>query len=135
MKNIILAGSAALAISACSATNPLSELSDFTKMTGSEIQTLLPGNSLRGTDNTGSYVIYYSSASTMEIDYTTSRRNRRDTGTWRVSGDRYCRQWEELGKGEERCVTLFRRGNTIHWVRNNEVTDRSVLENGNPAGL
>ena len=135
MKNTILAVSAALAISACSTTNQLPELSGFEKLTGSEIQALLPGNSLRGTDKTGSYVIYYSSADTMKIDYTTSKRRRHDTGTWRVSGDRYCRQWNELGTGRERCVSFFRRGNTIHWVRNNEVTDRSVLENGNPAGL
>lgn len=135
MKNIVLAACTALVVGACSTTNAPTEVRNFTKLTGSEIQSLLPGNSLRGTDSSGKYVIYYSSASTMEIVYTTSKRTRRDTGRWRVSGNRYCRQWQKLGKGKERCVDLFKRGGAIYWVRNNEVTDRSVLESGNPRGL
>ena len=135
MKNFVLAASAALVVGACSTTNRPPEVSGFTKLTGPEIQSLLPGNSLRGTDRSGSYVIYYASANTMKIVYTTSKRTRTDSGRWRVSGDRYCRQWQKLGKGKERCVDLFKRGSAIYWVRDNEVTDRSVLESGNPRGL
>lgn len=135
MKNLVLTACAALVVGACSTTNAPPEVSDFTKLTGSEIRSLLPGNSLRGTDKSGSYVIYYTSASTMKIVYTTSKRTRTNSGRWRVSGDRYCRQWQKLGKGKERCVDLFKRGNSIYWVRDDEVTDRSVLESGNRRGL
>ncbi|MBN2760181.1 MAG: hypothetical protein JXQ79_06755 [Rhodobacteraceae bacterium] len=104
---------------------------DFQKMTGTEIRQILPGNSLDGKDNDGRYVIHYTSASTMTIRY----RGRVETGVWRVTGDQYCRRWQTFGNGKERCVTMYRKGNQINWVRDGKITDRSVLLAGNPAGL
>lgn len=131
MKPILYTTIAALALAACSTVSQSLVAQDFTQLTGSQIRTMLPGNSLKGTDSSGRYTIYYTSDRSMSI----IRNGRNDTGRWRVSGDQYCRQWTRLGKGEERCVTMFRRGDTVHWVGENKITDRTVLLSGNPANL
>ncbi len=131
MKTLIFAGLAGLTLGACTRPGDGPNPPGFTQMTGSEIRSTLVGNSLRGTDRTGSYVIHYRSASKMDITY----NDRPDTGLWRIKGDRYCRRWTRLGKGKERCVTMYQRGDQINWVKDGEITDRSVLLAGNPAGL
>ena len=103
----------------------------YFKMTGAEIAKALPGNSLDGEDDDGEYVIYYDSASTMRIQY----RGRTESGVWRIDGDKYCRKWEKFGGGKERCVHFYRNGDLIRWVGDGEITDRSALIPGNPAGL
>lgn len=135
MKNIIWMSLVTLGLSACTMTAKSLETSGFTKMKGTEIRSALAGNTLRGTDSSGKYVIYYTSGSTMKIVHHGRKRIRRDTGHWRIAGDRYCRKWTSLGKGKERCVNLYKNGKLIHWVQNNKITDKSVLLRGNPAGL
>ena len=128
----IIAGLFAIGLSGC--LSPASQLEDdgFRVMSGSEIRSALVGNSLDGEDSDGDYVIYYNSASTMSIAY----RGRTETGVWRVQGDKYCRRWETFGNGKERCVTFYRSGNQINWVRSSgEISDYSVLVRGNPARL
>jgi hypothetical protein len=131
MKMVLASCIAAISLTACATTSQSLVARNFTKLTGSEIRTILPGNSLKGTDKSGQYTIYYTSQRTMKI----IRNGRNDTGRWRIDGDMYCRQWTKLGKGKERCVTMFRRGDAIQWVRNDEITDETVLLSGNPAGL
>ena len=103
----------------------------FKKMKGAEIAATLVGNSLDGADKNGDYVIHYMTGSSMRISY----RGRIEDGVWRVDGDKYCRKWATFGGGKERCVTFFRKGDAINWVRNGKITDRSVVVAGNPAAL
>ena len=131
MKKMLLVGVVAFGLSACASTSQPLEVANFTKLKGSEILSLLPGNSLKGTDKSGEYVIYYSSGSTMKI----IRNGKKDVGNWRVSGNKYCRRWTKLGKGKNRCLTLYKRGNAITWVRKGKVRDRTFFVRGNPAGL
>ncbi len=131
MKKILLVGVVAFGLAACTTTKQPLEVVSYTKLKGSEIRSLLPGNSLKGTDKSGKYVIYYTSASTMKI----VRNGVKDTGRWRISGNKYCRKWTKLGKGKNRCLSFYKRGNTIKWVRKGKVRDRTVLLQGNPAGL
>jgi len=131
MKQILLAGVVTFGLTACATTPQPMEVDNFTKLKGSEILSLLPGNSLKGTDKSGEYVIYYSSGSTMKI----IRNGKKDVGKWRVSGNQYCRQWTKLGKGKNRCLTFYKRGDAITWVRKGKVRDRTFLLRGNPAGL
>lgn len=120
-----------LAVAACSPSKPPVAGPGFEKMTGSEIKTALIGNSLDGADKDGDYVIYYPSSTEMRITY----QGRNDVGVWRIDKGRYCRRWTHFGKGKERCVRFYRKGNQINWVRKGKVTDRSVLVSGNPATL
>lgn len=120
-----------LAISACAPSKPPVAGVGFEKMSGTEIASALVGNSLDGADRNGDYVIYYPSDSEMRIFY----QGRTDTGVWRIKQDKYCRKWDHFGKGKERCVRFYRKGDQINWVRKVTVTDRSVLVGGNPAAL
>jgi len=128
---LAIAATAVATVAAC--TSPVEDLSalNFTPMTGPQITVALVGNSLDGEDSDGEYIIHYDTDRTMAISY----RGRTETGVWRVQGDRYCRRWQTFGNGKERCVTFYRNGNQINWVANGEITDRSVLVRGNPAGL
>lgn len=112
-------------------TAQISELSGFTKMKGEEIAAALVGNSLDGEDRGGEYVIYYDSPATMKIAY----KGKFESGVWRIEGDQYCRRWETIGKGKERCVDFYRSGDRINWVYKGKIRDRSVLVPGNPAAL
>ena len=127
-----LIGLAAIILGACTSPSEQLVADGFTKMSGAEISRSLVGNSLDGEDSDGDYVIHYKSASTMAISY----RGRTESGVWRVQGDQYCRRWQTFGNGKERCVTFYRNGAQINWVRDNgEISDRSVLVHGNPIGL
>mgnify|MGYP001598997380 CR=1 FL=1 len=131
MKSLLIAGIAILAIAATDATAS----GKYQKMKGSEIKSSLVGNSLRGADSSGKYVIYFSSNQKMRIVYTGKKKTRIEKGVWWVMGNKYCRRWEKLGKGQVRCVTFIRNGNRINWVHYGETIDRSVLLRGNPARL
>ena len=100
-------------------------------MSGRDIRTALVGNTLSGTDSDGDYIIYYPNASQMRIAY----QGRKESGVWRIEGDKYCRQWKSFGNGKERCVTMYIKEDRIDWVQKGEITDRSILLKGNPKGL
>ncbi|WP_439154410.1 hypothetical protein [Yoonia sp.] len=118
-------------LAACATVGDELVTEGYVQMSGAEIRTALVGNSLDGTDSDGDYVIYYPSSSMMRIVY----QGRTEAGVWRIRGDKYCRRWQTFGSGNERCVTMYRKGNQIDWVQDNEITDRSVLVAGNPARL
>ena len=40
----------------------------------------------------------------------------RDTGTWRISGNKVCQRWRQWNNGEEQCFTVRANGATIHWT-------------------
>lgn len=107
------------------------ETGGYYKMTGQEIHKALVGNSLDGTDRDGDYVIHYKNTSKMRIQY----QGRKEAGVWRIKGNQYCRRWQSFGKGQERCVNFYRKGDRINWVQNGKITDRAILIRGNPAKL
>ena len=129
--NRLAAIAACFTVAACVAPEPPVAGVGFERMSGKEITAALVGNSLDGTDKDGDYVIYYPSQGEMRIAY----QGRTDAGVWRVKKNKYCRKWTHFGKGKERCVRLYRKGDQINWVRKGKVTDRSVLVRGNPAAL
>lgn len=118
-------------IAACSSNVSTLKSEGYQQMNGEEIRMALTGNTLDGTDADGDYIIYYPTSSQMRIAY----QGREESGVWRIDGDSYCRRWETFGSGKERCVTMFRKGDQIDWVQKGEITDRSVLINGNPGNL
>ncbi len=130
IKTVSLAGICLLA-AACAAPQKPVVGEGFKRMSGPEISSALVGNSLDGTDSGGDYVIYYPDATNMRITY----QGKTDRGIWRIDGNRYCRTWQNVGKGKERCVQMYRYRDQINWVRRDKITDRSVLIPGNPANL
>ena len=129
--NVLAAFVVCSVVAACAVPAPLVVGYGFEEMSGNEISTTLVGNSLNGSDKDGDYVIYYPTQTEMRISY----QGRTDVGVWRIKKDKYCRRWTHFGKGKERCVSFYRNGDQINWVRKNKVTDRSFLVPGNPAAL
>lgn len=121
-------------LAACQTTNDELAQAGFERMTGEEIRASLVGNTLQGKDDGGTYAIHYPAYGSMRIAYD-AVSGMRDEGTWRVTADQYCRQWKTIAKGTERCVSMHRKGNRIHWVQNGRVTDESNLVPGNPNSL
>lgn len=134
MKHFVIAGLTSLMLASTAVTEAAAQ-TRYNSMSGQEIKSALVGNSLRGVDSTGRYTIHYKNNNRMRIVYTSKSGTRVENGVWRVLGNRYCRRWERLGKGKTRCVTFHRNGDNIIWVRRGEITDRTVLMRGNPAGL
>lgn len=132
MKTLLIAGLTSLVLASTAVAGNSSQKSTYTQMTGQEIKSALVGNSLRGVDRSGKYVIHYSSDRKMKIVY---NKKRIESGVWRIKGNKYCRRWAKLGGGKERCVTFHRNGNKIVWVQTGKITDHSVLLRGNPARL
>ena len=129
--NMLVAFAACVAVAGCAAPKPPVAGIGFERLSGAEIRSLLVGNSLDGVDKDGDYVIYYPNETDMRIEY----QGRTDVGVWRIKKNKYCRRWLKFGKGKERCVRMYRKGDQINWVRKGKVTDRSVLVAGNPASL
>lgn len=132
MKKLLITGITSLALACTAVSGSAGQKTKYTQMQGHEIKSALVGNSLRGVDHSGKYVIHYSSYGKMRIVY---NEKRIESGVWKVRGNRYCRRWSKLGSGKERCVTFHRNGNKIVWVQRGKITDHSVLLRGNPAKL
>lgn len=136
LAKVMAIGTLTACVAACQTTSnrssaPELESEGFVKMTGAEVQSSLVGNSLDGEDSDGEYVIYYPTETEMRITYLGIK----ETGVWRVEGDKYCRRWKTIGGGNERCVDFYRKDEQINWLRDGRLTDRSVLVPGNPEAL
>ena len=40
------------------------------------------------------------------------------TGTWRISGNKFCIRWKQIRKGRERCSTIHRGSGGRYWSSN-----------------
>jgi hypothetical protein len=104
----------------------------YNKMSSLQIRKTLPGNTLKGSDSSGSYEIYYDSESTFKAIYD----GKKDTGSWQAVDGMYCRSWDNLGTGSERCFIFLRDKDEIIWTDSSgKKTDTSRLLIGNPSGL
>ena len=54
----------------------------------------------------GAGIIAFQPDQTAQLDYGSGR----DSGTWRIRGDRVCLQWKELSQGLEQCLIFHHDG-------------------------
>jgi hypothetical protein len=98
------------------------------RLTGSEIQATLAGNSVHGTWGSTEYWSYFDPGGTTL--YRTTRGT--DAGQWRVEGDRYCSVWPMSG---ESCYGLARDGDRLIWLTEEGNRYPSTVTAGKAAGF
>jgi hypothetical protein len=91
-------------------------------MTGSEIKTLLAGNTVTGAmDESGSYSEFYQSDGVIKGDGY--------VGAWTVSEDSACFQY---GDDARKCLRVGRNGEQIQWFNGRRVAGTGMILLGNP---
>jgi hypothetical protein len=130
-KPAILAIAAAAA--ACLASAHALALEPPRPLTGPELQALLTGNTLIGSDKDGFYWMYYADGDTV---WGRSAAGDVDIGSWWIENDSYCRSWRRWYDGETRCWQFSAiGGDVLVWhALSGEPIGRSTLRNGNAIG-
>ncbi len=88
------------------------------QLKGGELRTLLAGRTIYLTAPFGALPISYSPAGSMvakSIAMAAFYGVYKDTGNWRVSGDRFCQKWNTWNGGKEQCFTVTRKNGKLHW--------------------
>ncbi len=83
-----------------------------TPMSAPEIQRLwASGNTVRGAHETWTeFTVRNFPDGTSTINWTSVSGTGSDTGIWRVKGDKYCKKWDNIWDGDERCWTIYKIG-------------------------
>lgn len=90
-------------------------------MSGAQLQATFAGKTIYLSAPFGSLPIRYSSGGSMVAQ---SRAMQvfsgyyKDTGTWRISGNRLCQRWNIWLKGKEQCFSVSRSGSVMRWTSN-----------------
>ena len=102
-------------------------------LSGRELQMLLLGNTLIGTDEDGPYWMYYPSADTL---WGRSAGGDVDVGKWWIENDSYCRAWRRWFEGRTRCWQMMSEpGDVLLWYSlDGEREGRSLVRAGNAMG-
>jgi len=102
------------------------------RLTGGEILTLLADNTASGVASNGQpYYLYFlrdGRARFREISF-------KDTGSWRVVGDRLCTTMTKTNVGVEQCYTLYRDGTNIAFERDGARVGSFTVLAGDPQNL
>jgi hypothetical protein len=105
-----------------------------TKMTPTEIQSMLANNTATGVSRSGSaYYAWFSPSGQVRF----VEGEVRDTGTWRILPDgQLCTQMARLNAGQDQCYSIYREGQVLTYDRPDGTTigTFSVLS-GNPQNL
>ena len=103
-------------------------------LSGTEIKTLLEGNSVKGmTSGAVPLTVYFPEYGEMRGVHSF---NYKDRGTWRVTDDAFCGQWENWWGTKERCWQILGQGPSVSWVRPDGTgADDVEVVKGNPGGL
>lgn len=92
------------------------------EMTGSEIKTLVSGNTVTGAMvATGSYSEFYQADGIIRGDGY--------TGVWTVSSDSMCFQY---GSDPKKCLQVRKAGDEIQWLSGRRIDGTGMLVPGNP---
>lgn len=90
-------------------------------MTGAELHATFAGKTIYLAAPFGALPIRYSPGGSMVAQSRAMQvfsGTYKDTGTWRVSGNRICQRWTVWMKGKEQCFTVTRSGSTMQWTSN-----------------
>jgi len=90
---------------------------------GDKIRNLLSGNTIEGTYERGTYIIYFSPDGT-QYGKTSSTR---DKGKWWIEGDKYCRQWNKWSDHHVKCRKFYIVGEKLIWVLDGKITEKTNL--------
>ncbi len=99
----------------------LSVSANASQLNSGELRSLLTGKTLYLSAPFGSLPIRYSPEGTMVAKSAAMALFSgvyKDTGRWRISGDRFCQRWKTWNSGKEQCFAVRRKGGTLHWVSN-----------------
>lgn len=76
-------------------------------LSGDDVKELISGNTFNTTFKSYPFTIYHNPDGSLVSTIFSNP----DTGTWKIKeGDRYCFQWVEFFRGEERCYQWFTSG-------------------------
>ena len=103
-------------------------------LSGPEIKALLEGNSIRGISSGAVPVtVYFPEYGEMRGVHSF---NYKDKGTWRVTDDEFCGQWENWWGTKERCWQIHADDQFMSWVRPDGTgLDEVKVVDGNPGAL
>jgi hypothetical protein len=107
-------------------------------MTDSEILEVVSGNTTIGTfaDRPLNYAVFLMPTGQMIGRISDGTSERIELGRWRVVDNTLCGQWDNLGGGEENCVSYHRVGSNIHAYNADGNLDRiQFFVEGDPLGL
>lgn len=92
------------------------------EMTGSEIKTLVSGNTVTGAmAESGSYSEFYQADGII--------KGNGYTGAWTVSSDSMCFQY---GSDPQKCLQVRKTGDEIQWLNGRKIDGTGMLQPGNP---
>lgn len=103
-------------------------------LNGQEIKLLLQGNSVQGmTSGAVPLTVYFPEYGEMRGVHSF---NYKDKGTWWVTDDAFCGQWENWWGTKERCWQIHAQGQYMNWVRPDGTgVDEVEVVKGNPDAL
>ncbi len=105
--------SVAQATSAPAAPKPALQM-----LTGEEIRKVVSGTTQRGTAANGTrYAVYRAADGAQKLTWSNAGRTGKDTGVWRLDGDRLCTKWQQSNSGQETCDQIAKEGNGYVTIR------------------
>lgn len=113
---IVVKLAAVVALAASGAASAAAETLD-----GNGLRILLAGKTIRISAPFGSVPVRYSAGGTMSAKSKAMLAfagAASDTGTWRISGNRFCQRWNTWYGGKEQCFTVTKTGNQVRWQSN-----------------
>ncbi|MBU2582422.1 MAG: hypothetical protein KJ622_11955 [Alphaproteobacteria bacterium] len=102
------------------------------QLSGSDLRTLLSGQTIHLSAPFGSLPIEYSQDGSMVARSAVMAIFSgiyEDRGLWRIEGDRFCQQWTTWNEGHEQCFTVHRRNDTLLWESNDGMTGTAQASN------
>jgi hypothetical protein len=129
--------SALLLLSACAGPTPEEKqaVADAKPLSGSQISTVISGNTLSGVDRKGaSWIEYYDPSGQIRGLW---KGNDKYSSTWKVDGDKFCGDYE--GSDDDFCAPLSMNGDQIYYIEDNggayNVGRPAMLASGNTSNL
>jgi hypothetical protein len=109
------------------------EVGSLRTLTGSEVRTVLAGNTLVGRDDIGPFWMHYPSHDTV---WGLSSNGDVDIGRWWVSGNHYCRSWRHWLDGRKQCWLFASDGSgSLIWIEpSGRSSGESTIQAGNTIG-
>jgi hypothetical protein len=102
-------------------------------LSGSEIQAMLVGNSVEGDVRMTPFTVYFPSYGEMRGQ---RAFHYRDDGTWRVTEEGFCGQWDNWLGTMAQCWRAYRSGDAVTLEKaDGSQQERFKLVPGNPANL
>lgn len=121
---------AAVGLAACCLAVAVPAWAD--ELTGPELRKLFSGETIKLSTPFGALPIKYSPSGSMVAQSAAMAAFSgvyRDTGRWRISGNRFCQKWGTWNGGKEQCFTVRRNGEKLHWTSNDGMSGTAYASN------